>query len=199
MRRILLSAVAAGVLGVVSLQGASAADIPAPVYKAAPAPVWSWTGIYIGAVGSYGWADAQHCQIGFAVPCLATGPFTNMKGWLGGITVGANYQFNNIVLGVEGDWSGGRLTGSSPSTATFGCGGTCDNKITSVATLRGRLGLAWNRVMLYGTAGGAWERLEASIGTPVLASGTTTRSNFVWGVGAEAGITEAQTKTRTAM
>jgi outer membrane immunogenic protein len=107
-----------------------------------------------------------------------------------GATVGYNYQLNNIVFGVEGDWSGGRLSGSSLNTSNYNCGLSCDNKITSVATLRGRLGLAWNQFLFYGTAGGAWERLQASLGNPVLVSSTTTKSNFVWGVGAEYAFTK---------
>src|SRR5262245_16387849 len=103
MHRLLLSSIIATAPSLVSLQGASAADIPrpapAPVYKVAPAPVWSWTGFYIGGVGSYGWANAEHCQVGSASPCRPTFPQTNMKGWLGGVTVGANYQVNNIVFG----------------------------------------------------------------------------------------------------
>jgi outer membrane immunogenic protein len=156
--------------------------------KAPVAVLYNWTGFYVGGVGSYGWADAQHCAI--TSPCVPTFPVTNMKGGLGGATVGFNYQLNNIVFGIEGDWSGGSLSGSSPSVPGFGCGGTCDNKITSVATLRGRLGWAWDRVLVYGTAGGAWERLQASLGSPPLVSTTTTKSNFVWGVGAEYAFTK---------
>src|SRR5712691_9682918 len=39
---------------------AFAADMPTkgPVYKAAPAPVFNWTGFYSGAVGTYGWGDS---------------------------------------------------------------------------------------------------------------------------------------------
>jgi outer membrane immunogenic protein len=173
-------------LGVV--QAASAADMPTKAPMAPVAAPYNWTGFYIGAVGSYGWADATHCSV--LVPCAPGFPVTDMKGGLFGATVGYNYQLNNIVFGVEGDWSGGRLSGSSPSTAGYGCGGTCDNKITSVATLRGRLGLAWNQFLFYGTAGVAWERLQASLGTPALVSTTTTKSNFVWGAGAEYAFTK---------
>jgi outer membrane immunogenic protein len=185
MRRFNCVALAAvAVFGFASVTFAADMPVKAPMM----APVYNWTGIYVGAVGSYGWADAQHCSV--LVPCVPGNPVTNMKGALGGVTLGANYQINNIVFGVEGDWSGGRLNGSSPTTLSYGCAGTCDNSITSVATLRGRLGFAWNQIMVYATAGGAWERLTASLGTPALVSNSTTKSNFVWGAGVEYGITQ---------
>ena len=40
------------------VQAASAADMPAkaPVYKAPiAAPVYNWTGLYVGGVAGYGW------------------------------------------------------------------------------------------------------------------------------------------------
>jgi outer membrane immunogenic protein len=160
---------------------ALAADIP---LKAPPRAVtYNWSGIYIGGVASYGFAKAEHCSV--IVPCAPSFPFTDMTGWLGGGTVGANYQINNFVLGVEADWSGGKLNGSSPSTTGFGCAGLCANSIRDVATVRGRIGWAYDRVLVYGTAGGAWERLQASIGTPPVIDNRTTRSNFVYGGGAE--------------
>ena len=186
MKRFIAVAAAIAAFGFVN--AASAADMPTKAPMAPVAVPFNWTGFYVGAVGSYGWANAEHCSV--VVPCAPGFPVTNMKGWLGGATVGFNYQFNNIVFGVEGDWSGGRLSGSSPSTAGYGCAGTCDNEIRSVATLRGRLGLAWNQFLIYGTAGGAWERLQASLGSPVLVSTTTTKSNFVWGAGAEYAFTK---------
>ena len=51
---------------------AMAADMPvkAPM-SPITAPVYNWTGFYVGAVGTYGWGDSQHCQNGFAVPCIS--------------------------------------------------------------------------------------------------------------------------------
>ena len=166
---------------------AMAADMPvkAPMSPIA-APVYNWTGFYVGAVGTYGWGDSQHCQNGFAVPCIATGPFTNMKGWEGGLTVGHNWQWSQWVLGVEGDWSWGKLNGSSPSVTGFGCGGagTCDTWINSIGTARARVGYAFDRFLPYLTAGAAFSDLHASIISG--ASGdSTTKTDFVWGGGLE--------------
>src|SRR5215471_12419558 len=106
----------------------NAADIPV---KAPPMPVISnWTGFYIGGLATYGFAAAEHCSV--TVPCAPSFPFTDMTGWLGGGTVGANYQINNWVFGIEGDWSGGKLNGSSPTTTGYNCLGNCVNSIRDV-------------------------------------------------------------------
>jgi outer membrane immunogenic protein len=177
-------------LGVV--QAASAADMPTKMpVKAAPmvAPVYNWTGFYVGAVGTYGWGDSQHCQIGVPVPCDPGFPQTNLTGWEGGGTIGYNWQWNQWVLGAEGDWSWGKLKGSSGNTATFGCGGggqTCDTWINSIGTARARVGYAFDRFLPYLTAGAAFSDLNASIGPAATRStASTTKTDFVWGGGLE--------------
>src|SRR3970282_1226344 len=76
---------------------AYAADVyvPPPADAAmAPAPAaWSWTGIYFGINGGYGWGTATD---------LTFGHDTSPAGWLFGGQVGANYQFGGgLVLGIE--------------------------------------------------------------------------------------------------
>ncbi len=109
---------------------ANAADMPtkAPVVS----PVYNWTGLYAGAVTGYGWGTGQHCETGLA--CLPGFPATDPKGWNGGLTLGYNWQLAHWVFGVEGDWSWGKLNGSSGDSGGFGCGGggqTCDTWINS--------------------------------------------------------------------
>jgi len=193
MKRIVSLFAAIAAIGIVG--GANAADMPTktPV-KAAPvvAPAYNWTGFYIGAVGSYGWGDAQHCQhnITAFAECDASFPQTNLTGWQGGATVGYNWQWTTWVFGIEGDWSWGKLSGSSPSTTTFGCiapAGVagCFTDIKSTATIRGRVGWAFDRFLPYVTAGVAWNKLEASMGAVTVSSGDTTKASFVAGAGLE--------------
>ncbi len=73
------------------------------------------------------------------------------------------------------------MKGHSGNIAGFGCGGACDNKIKSFETARARVGYAFDRFLPYVTAGAAWTQLDASLGDPILASGSTTKTSFVVG------------------
>jgi hypothetical protein len=114
---------------------ANAADLGRPVYKApppatAPAPVFSWTGCYIGAHIGGGWgrkdisipnlataAEIPPSEVTFSVPPIRD----NTSGFLGGGQVGCNYQFaSNWVIGIEGDGSAADIRGDvNPPPVTF--------------------------------------------------------------------------------
>jgi outer membrane immunogenic protein len=142
---------------------AFAADLPMPGPPAPPpayfpiAPVYNWSGFYIGvngggAFGNSNWTDPIDGP---------TGNFT-VSGFLVGGTVGANYQLGAFVFGVEGDgdWAGINGTTFNASCAGFGC----ETKSNWLATVRGRAGYAWDRVLFYGTGGGAFANVQASAG-----------------------------------
>jgi outer membrane immunogenic protein len=65
------------------------------------------------------------------------------------------------VLGIEADIDGAGITGSVNTCATATTGGiagcqTSSSRLNDFGTLRGRVGYAWNNVLLYGTGGFAW-------------------------------------------
>jgi len=110
---------------------------------------------------------------------------------LGG-QAGCSYQFaSRLVVGVEGDanWAGFRAVGlqSASTTATLSSGapsvpfsatasstGTFSATTDVTATLTGRLGYAWDRLLLYGKGGGAWIRDSYSFaGSSTLSSCTS--------------------------
>ena len=183
MKRILLAG--ATLLALATAQPTLAAD--APVYRKGPAPVaaafFNWTGFYIGAQGGYAWGSSRHTDGSAAT----TGDF-NLTGGLFGLTVGANWQTGNLVLGVEGDYSWARISGSTPTVVGFGCAGTCNTDIWGVGTLRGRVGWAFDRVLPFVTAGVAWSNVHGSIGTPVLQESTTTLASWTAGAGVEVAV-----------
>jgi outer membrane immunogenic protein len=114
---------------------ADAADMPirGPQYKyaPAPAPVFNWTGFYVGAHIGYGFSD-------------------DADGFTGGFQAGYNWQFSrNIVFGVEADISGTDMNGT-PLGLPF--------HIDYLGTARARLGYTWDRTMVYGTGGFAFSR-----------------------------------------
>jgi outer membrane immunogenic protein len=151
MRRLLLSAIAAGTLMMV--QGASAADIPAPVYKAPPAPIWSWSGFYFGGNVGGEWIrqDALWTASG-----LSFNHDHNRGVW--GVQGGVQGQWNNFVLGVEAAWwtrwggSGNQQTGT-PATGCPSAAFTCQTSLRDVWTIGPRAGIAANNWLVYVTGG----------------------------------------------
>ena len=156
----------------------SAATI-APHYKAAAVrSPYTWTGFYFGADGGYGWQSSTGTLASAAGAVLtpyeykATGPFA-------GVFVGGNYQFNWLVLGVEGDWQWSNLTGNSQSLAPLGATGelpagpfTVSTTTKDYGSIRGRLGFAFDRFLVFGTAGWA-------SGSPSIAFALTGAAPFV--------------------
>ncbi|MCK1639028.1 porin family protein [Bradyrhizobium sp. 157] len=184
MKKIVLAA-AALAIGTVS---ASAADLAARPYTKAPAPiaaVYSWTGFYIGADVGYGWGRSTGTLTNAAG--LFPVPYSlDPSGVIGGGFVGFNYQISNVVLGVEADWqasdlndSGNFLLGGIPTYAI-------STTVNDYGSVRGRLGLAFDRWMVFGTAGyawGSWDTSYAFIGTPPFVTASVS-SHDGWTAGA---------------
>ncbi len=121
MKKSLLAGVSLGALALAS--GAQAADMAArPVYKApVVAPVWSWTGFYVGA--NVGFARARTNISNPNNTYLFPGASFNssQSGVIGGLEAGYNWQFNSVVVGLEGDISAaslGRSTSPGPIAST---------------------------------------------------------------------------------
>lgn len=147
MKRILLAG--ATVLALTAAQPTLAAD--APVYRG-PAPyaaaLFNWSGFYIGVQLGYGWGQSTH-SFNNGAPTDNSAP----GGVLAGGHLGVNWQTGALVFGVEGDIEYANLTGSfvnlTGSTSVGSANMTWDGSI------RGRLGLAMDRSLLYVTAGWA--------------------------------------------
>jgi outer membrane immunogenic protein len=185
-KKILFGAVAALALGSTTVW---AADLP--MKAAAPiAPIYDWTGFYIGATagGSIGASDHLDRATG-----LSDANGYNIKGGLGGGTIGYNWQVSSFVLGFEGDASWGSEYGSNSDNGTVGNPAFLSfTKETWVATARVRAGYAVNNLLFYGTGGYAATSAEAGIKDSstlaLLASTTSTHSGWVAGVGLEWGF-----------
>ena len=98
MKKLLL-----GTVSLVALSGsAMAADLPARPYKAPPpviAPVYDWSGFYIGANG--GWAQSHNCVDFFntAGTDFADGCRDRSGGVVGG-QLGYRWQVSQWVFGL---------------------------------------------------------------------------------------------------
>ena len=154
---------------------ALAADLPAREYSKAPSPlapepVYTWTGLYIGANAGYGWATTSSSDSG--------GSGSNdLNGFVGGGQIGYNWQAGNLVLGVEGDFQG-----SAQKRSDTVLGVTVDQKIPWFATARGRIGYAADSLLIYATGGAAWVNYKVS-GTYLGVTVSDDASKTAWTVG----------------
>lgn len=179
MKRTILSA-CAGLMAAAAMAVPSfAADLPRPAYKAPVyvAPVFSWTGFYLGINGGYGWGHSD----------WNNGPMgnvsMNVKGGLVGGTFGYNLQTGNFVFGLEGDVDASWINGSSQAGAAGTvCSGpnNCETKNTWLATGRGRIGFAFDRFMPYITGGAAGGNIKARAN----GGGSVDKTKLGWTVGA---------------
>jgi outer membrane immunogenic protein len=156
---------------------AFAADIAKPVYKApvVAAPVaFTWTGVYAGGFigGAFGSEDPTDLNE-YAFQTLTfiprSGTFHNwaypiQPGVIAGGTLGFNYQVGNFVFGLEGEAGYIHLTGSAADPASPG------RDVVSSATLgdwyaigAGRLGYAFDRLLVYGKGGAVFTKESANV------------------------------------
>jgi outer membrane immunogenic protein len=125
-------------------------------------------------------------------------PGFDMNGFTGGVYGGCDYQFGAWLVGIEADWSNVNKSGQTFDSFTFDVNGHQASNPSNVteaqerwyATLRGRLGYAIDKWLLYVTGGAAWVRIDSSewrilnpIPTALLQ--TDTRTGWTVGVGIE--------------
>jgi outer membrane immunogenic protein len=167
--------------------GAADLAVKAPVYKApvvvAPS---NWTGFYIGGQGGFAWGQSEHYD-----PLGNSSGLYDIKGGFGGATVGYNWQIYNWVIGLEDDISASDIkaaVNSSRPTWTCILPNGCVTDIKWFGTARGRLGYAYDQLLLYGTGGAAFGRVHSSEPAPGLDS-SSDRVGWTAGGGLEYGFT----------
>lgn len=168
-------------------QAAVAADLTDQL-SSPPQPPFSWTGIYLGGHVGYAWARDNSflsvyppvggTQIGTNLAAFETNP----HGVIGGAHIGYNYQLGFVVLGLEGDVDGSNLSRTVQPLDFISS--TTNSYIHG--SIRGRIGLVFDRILLYATGGGAYAGIRNIYN--VLGSGnsfSTTRSGWTIGSGLE--------------
>jgi outer membrane immunogenic protein len=154
---------------------ALAADLPAKVYTKAPPPVvmYNWTGFYVGGNVGGAWEDGSSSvtPAGVFLTTAAGQAFPLSLGsrsaFTGGGQLGYNWQTGATVFGFEADFNylgfGSRsATAAVPGATFFGSGAPPNVETYNVGrenffgTVRGRIGYAWDRVLLYVTGGLAY-------------------------------------------
>ncbi|MDN3628008.1 outer membrane protein, partial [Methylobacterium isbiliense] len=158
-----------------------AADLPrraAPPPVFTPVPVFTWTGFYAGFNAGYGFDTSSNSNaptiVGVdartglvAVPtAIAFQNRNSSDGFVGGGQIGYNYQFTpgaGFVVGIEADAqyvdfgrTRNRFVSTGPIFAqrVFNPNGIAG--LDFFGTVRGRLGYAWDRTLIYATGGFAY-------------------------------------------
>lgn len=173
---------------------AHAADLPVKAPRSVVVPPYGWTGFYAGVQGGYEWSRDRTTE--FNLGGLPTG-FSHgfsPSGGFGGVHVGYNYQFDRVVLGIEGDVDVGRASdGFSLGVLAFNARKDWE------ASIRGRLGVTpIDRLLLYVTGGVAFTELkyhwDAGIPPPVApADANIAKTGWTVGAGGEAALTNRVT------
>lgn len=205
MRRfqsVLLATVAA--IGFASV--AFAGDMPKK------APVYNWTGFYVGGNVGYGWGVNSNSNvtfvddsvIGLAGYFRAGGnvmPSVQQKGAIGGLQFGYNWVLSPTwVIGLVADLQASDMKASATNTVTPP-GRPTSNQSNSLetdwfGTVRAKVGFAQNNWLFYGTGGLAYGQVKASgfwnvpaVPFNFAGSVSTTRAGWAAGAGIDYGFT----------
>jgi outer membrane immunogenic protein len=178
MKKYLLTGVA---LAALACGPALAADLPArramPVKAPEPVPTYyNWSGIYIGGHLGGGFSDKCFTFAGASDGCH------DGDGFLGGGQIGFNLQSGQFVFGAEfsGSWadiSGGHNATLIPADAYR-------SDVNTILLLTGRVGMTFDRLLLYVNGGGAWVRDEYEYSAAGVGTSTTKQNRTGWTVGA---------------
>ena len=182
MRAWWLSAVFS-VLGAVAAANAADMATKAP-YKAVTVPVNAgWAGVYLGGQIGYAWSSG-----GYTVSqAIGTESFSfNPNSFIGGGHLGVQGQWGNLVLGVEGTYSGLDLDQVQHAALAGVVGSERHLKTDEIGTVVGKIGYANDQWMLY--AKGGWADLNTSTHTFTPATGVISNTSgwvggYTMGVG----------------
>jgi outer membrane immunogenic protein len=168
---------------------ASGADLPAraPVpYTKAPAAVqaaYNWSGFYAGINGGGGFGTT-----GWDYSISPNNANHNISGGMAGGQIGYNWQFAGPwVVGFEadGDWADVRGSTNCPNAIYV-----CTSEARALASFRGRVGVAFDNVLIYGTGGAGYadSHYTALINGVTPGAGSGYFDADRWGYAAGAGI-----------
>jgi outer membrane immunogenic protein len=135
-----------------------------------PPTFYDWSGVYVGANLGYGTGNISDTA--------NTSSSQSISGAAAGGQIGANFQFRNLVFGVEADadWSNQQTSQMFPVV-----------NVPWLATARIRVGYAYDRIVVYATGGAGYVQLKSTTVDNVVSSSANTA--WVVGIGQESAIT----------
>jgi outer membrane immunogenic protein len=178
-----LAGAAAGVL----LTGTStfAADLGVAPPPPPPPPVFTWTGFELGAqVGGGAGETGVRLNSGLnGIPLFPPSDRYGSSGVFGGIHVGFNYQFSGpFVAGVQLEYNFAGITGTASAPPL----NYLETSIREFGSADGRLGVAFDRLLIYGIGGFAYGDIRSQIQLTGLAPGIIdffSVNRYGWDVG----------------
>jgi outer membrane immunogenic protein len=155
MKKFLLGTVA--LVALATATPVAAADMGARYPVKAPPPVaavWNWTGFYVGVNGGYGWGRSNWALLPLG---LNEGSHDPSGGTFGG-QIGYNWQVGGWVFGLEaqGNWADFSGQNVSAVAPLF----TNRTSIDAFGLFTGKIGYAWNNVMVYAKGGAAVQAVD---------------------------------------
>ena len=180
-------------------QGAGAADLPIgpPVVRPAQAILFSWSGFYVGvhAGGGRAHKDFGGVPYTFGGNVITPQPFDlKASGALAGVQAGINFQTGIWVFGAEAQASWSNLKASTGCTSFSSAGAvlaaTCDARVDTLATFALRVGVALDRLLVFGKAGlglanDRYTSNAANTVIPLIFDANETRWGWMAGIGLE--------------
>jgi opacity protein-like surface antigen len=170
------------------------------------APPIKWMGAYGGIQFGASQANFRNDFLfgGDWAPGAKGGSADRQLHAIAGLFAGYNYRWDKVVAGVEADVTFRRLSATNESrlfTVPFDNddGFFVSNKLGTTGSLRARLGYAWNKSLLYGTAGVVIGRVQSDIrsdGGPdldmpdAIYSQSAVRVGWTAGAGVEHSVTD---------
>ncbi|WP_411035864.1 outer membrane protein [Shinella sp. BYT-45] len=158
---------------------ANAADLDA--YEEA-APAINWSGFYVGVHGGGGRTSVDAAYV-------PNGPAASLSGGgaLGGVQAGYNWQLDQFVVGVEGDIS---ATGIGAAIDCPNPAFSCESDTNWLGSVRGRAGISFDKLLLYGTAGVGFGGIKVFTDNGTQFGERKTETGWVAGAGVEYAISE---------
>jgi outer membrane immunogenic protein len=190
----LMALAAAGLVGATAV--VTAADLPS---RGAPAPAalvfpYAWTGTYVGVNAGYGASLNTHRPT--CTPACASTPAldTDSDGFVGGGQIGYNQQIGRYLVGIEADLQytdlGRTVRGTAPGATAY----SATQRLDYLGTLRARVGIVADRVLVYATGGLAYGDVRDAQttvfpGATFSVASTETEVGYAAGAGIEYGFT----------
>jgi outer membrane immunogenic protein len=171
---------------------AQAADMALKAPPPPPAPILSWTGLYIGVNAGGGWARTEwehnhitDCSNGFTVAGCDTGGQSS-NSFIGGGQIGARLQTGQFVFGIEGtaDYANFHPSTIDPQfLALFGATAIDSTRLRGLYTATAQAGIAWDRELWYVKGGWAGSRVTQTLNFIGGDVGTVSHGANGWTIG----------------